>query len=319
VFLLITRGDDVSVLTTREEALAAFAPIDTPSEAVLAASLAEFTVACDTPGRGGVAATEDGFEVIGVQYTSTCPIELRIFRLAVDAAGEVAPIASRVDPEGSSSGFCFGRRPATLRSAEPGGATPLGAYWSRVAHLEAASIPAFAALRRELAYHGAPHRLHRAALRCMLDEVRHTVLTRRLAARHGVRAGGPRVSSMPIRPLEEIAAENAVEGCVRETFGVVMGMWQGRFALDPRVRRIMQSIPRDEARHAALAWAVDAWARRELPAAAVRRVDEARREALAELDRGAHEPHPIVVRDAGVPTARQERWLARRFRDALSG
>lgn len=54
------------------------------------------------------------------------------------------------------------------------------------------------------------------------------MITRRLAARYGATAPRPRVERAPVRSLEDIAVENAVEGCVRETFGALVGAWQAR-------------------------------------------------------------------------------------------
>src|SRR4029079_4274037 len=81
------------------------------------------------------------------------------------------------------------------------------------------------------------------------------------------------------RPLAEVAIENAVEGCVRETFGAMMATYQAAHAEDAEIARIMRRVARDETRHAALSWAVARWA---WPA-----LDEAARAALAARCRGA--------------------------------
>ncbi|MGH7436059.1 MAG: ferritin-like domain-containing protein, partial [Polyangiaceae bacterium] len=79
------------------------------------------------------------------------------------------------------------------------------------------------------------------------------------AVRYGGIPRRPRVERGPVRPLEDIATENAAEGCVRETFGALIGIWQARFAGDPQVRRAMNGVARDESRHAALSWEVARW------------------------------------------------------------
>ena len=53
-----------------------------------------------------------------------------------------------------------------------------------------------------------------------------------------------------MRELEAIAIENAVEGCVRESFGALLATWQAKTAGDARVRAAMKRIARDETRHA---------------------------------------------------------------------
>ena len=82
-----------------------------------------------------------------------------------------------------------------------------------------------------------------------------------LARRFGGAVDAPRVAARAVRSLEELAVENAAEGCARETFGALVATWQARAAGNPLVRGVMARIARDETRHADLAWAVDGWAR----------------------------------------------------------
>jgi hypothetical protein len=104
------------------------------------------------------------------------------------------------------------------------------------------------------------------------------------------------------RSLAAIAVENAVEGCVRETYGALVGLWQARTAGDPVVAAAMKRIAADETRHAELAWKVDAWAAPRLGRAARRRVAEARDNAFAELRAEVARPVPdALVGLAGLP------------------
>jgi len=66
------------------------------------------------------------------------------------------------------------------------------------------------------------------------------------------------IAALARRTLFEVALENAVEGCVRETYGAAVGAWQARRAPDDRVRRAFAPVVADEARHADLAWDVHA-------------------------------------------------------------
>ena len=150
----------------------------------------------------------------------------------------------------SESGSCIGRRPAGLVRRAARGATRSGAYFAQVAHLEAASVRAFEVLRRELAHHGAPASLVERAAEARQDEVRHARMMRLIASRHGGAWRSPKVERRPLRSLEDIAIENAAEGCVREAFGAVVGLWQARFARDAAVRRVMRRV--EEARRRAL-------------------------------------------------------------------
>ncbi|MRG91999.1 ferritin-like domain-containing protein [Polyangium spumosum] len=193
-------------------------------------------------------------------------------------------------------------------------ATP-GAWLAHAAELEAASVIAFRELRRDLAALGAPRRLLRAASRAGAEERRHTRKARSLARRYGARmrtlpAGATRRIS-----LEELAAHNAAEGCVREAFGALVARWQATFAKDAEVRGVMARIAEDEARHAALAFEIDAWAKRRLDPAARSRVEAARREAARGLlsprarDAGRDEALGVL----GLPDAAAAQALAERF------
>jgi hypothetical protein len=218
------------------------------------------------------------------------------------------------------SGCCCitGRRPPSLLpSTSVRSAHPIGAFFAEAARLEAASVPAFRLLARELAAHGAPVRLVRAARSAAGDEVRHTRATAALARRYGARAVKARLGKLPRgRSLEAIAVENAVEGCVRETYGALVGLWQARAAGDPVVAAAMKGTAADETRHAELAWQVDAWAGPRLGRAARQRVAEARASAFAELRAEAARPVPAAqVALAGLPTPE----VAARLLDGLEG
>ncbi|HEY3667082.1 MAG TPA: hypothetical protein VGL19_13825, partial [Polyangiaceae bacterium] len=155
--------------------------------------------------------------------------------------------------------------------------------FAEVARLEAASVPAFRILRDELRAHGAPKRLVRAAARAARDEVRHTRATSALARRYGAEAHVAHVTPGTQRALEAIAIENAVEGCVRETYAALLANHQATHATDPVVRAAMGHIARDETRHAALSWQVARWLRERLPPAAKRSVEQAKQAAVRDL------------------------------------
>ena len=142
-----------------------------------------------------------------------------------------------------------GRRPqglAALAEVSSEGENEVGAWFARLAHMEGASIAAFRTLRAELVAHGAPRELISAATRSAKDEVRHTRATARLARRFGGTPKRAVVRRGPVRSLEQMAIENAAEGCVRETFGALVAEWQAAHAEDAGVRREMASIAADE-------------------------------------------------------------------------
>jgi len=205
---------------------------------------------------------------------------------------------------------CTGRRPAGLLPSPPGLGTALGVHFAEMARLEAASVDAFHHLRRELIAHRAPRRLVKAAGRAARDEIRHARMTRALARRYGGGVVMAKVEPRPVRrSLEAIAAENAVEGCVREAFGALVAHWQAAAAMDTVIRAAMTRIARDETRHAALAFEVDAWLRGRLERATKARVAAVRDRAFGELRADeAEAPEPLRSK-IGLPTRSQSRFL----------
>jgi hypothetical protein len=201
--------------------------------------------------------------------------------------------------------FCgaIGRRPTGL--ARPRGrraGNELGRYFASAAHLEAASVHAFERLAEELASHRLGAHLVGAARRSARDEVRHARLTSRLARRFGGEPPAVRVARKRARTLAAVALENAVEGCVRETFGALVATCQARSARDPEIRRVMTRIAVDETRHAALAWAIARDIEPRLDNRTRRRIASARDRAVAKLRRDMAAGVSLeVARAAGLP------------------
>jgi hypothetical protein len=200
------------------------------------------------------------------------------------------------------SGVC-GRRPAGASGCRPTcTGTPVARYLVEAAALEAASVPAFARLARDLAAHGAPARLVRAARTAMADEARHWRRTRDVARRRGGDPVRTTVSPAPVASLEEIAVDNVVEGCVRETFGALIAAHQAAAAGDREIRALMTDIAEDELSHASLSWQIDAWACDQLGTAFRARRSQVARAAVGELvlAAGASVAEELRI-DAGLP------------------
>ena len=97
-----------------------------------------------------------------------------------------------------------------------------GSWVARMAEFETAAVAAFAQLADELDAHGLERYAHHAR-QAALDEVRHSDAVTRLALRLGHCPAPVKVSAThQVRSLEEIALDNASEGCGRELFGAVM-------------------------------------------------------------------------------------------------
>jgi hypothetical protein len=208
---------------------------------------------------------------------------------------------------GPSSGTS-GRRPEGLADARATGPDAVARFLAHTAYLEAASVDAFDRLALELQSHGSPKGPRAAARRAARDEMRHALVTKKLAERAGGHVPRVRLLRQQVRALEDIAIENAVEGCVRETFAAAVAMIQAERAADPQVRRAMKPIARDETRHAELSWAVARWIEPQLDREQRRRVRDAQEQAIAALvSDAAFEPDASLTERLGVPTASQAR------------
>jgi hypothetical protein len=240
-------------------------------------------------------------------------------------AADASCIGGRIVRDGPisvSCDFCpggIGRRPSYLSVPDSrSGAGALVAYFEHAAFLEAASVQAFLLLHQGLVAFGAPAPLLAAASRASTDEAMHLRMTARLARRFGGRAPPSaralRTARAPVS-LSDLARENAVEGCVRETYGALVAFHQALNARDSVVQSTMETIAQDETRHAALSWAVFHWAAERLGGGAgngnaTDGLRSALRDAIDALFREIREPHHDLVQSAGLPTAvEQERLL----------
>jgi rubrerythrin len=211
-----------------------------------------------------------------------------------------------------------GRRPEGLVDDAVNGPDSVARYLAQMAHLEAASVDAFERLARELRVHRAPARLCGESRRAARDEVRHARVIGRLAKRAGATVPAARVEPCAVRSLEAIAVENVVEGCVRETFGAAVAMFQANRAGDERVRRAMKGIARDEARHAELSWKLASWLDEKLDSSARARVKRARTQAVAALAREVMQATDRALNVAlGIPTVAEARALIDNLRAPL--
>ncbi|MCC7537917.1 MAG: ferritin-like domain-containing protein, partial [Deltaproteobacteria bacterium] len=283
--------------------------IDTPQEALLTAVCGGYLVDC-TSGMDGAREVPGGWEVTVRRLVSDCPYTVAGYRLAVSSSGEVALIEETWREESMA---CAGRRPAGLvPDRAPRRGSRLGRYLASMARLEASAVIEFGILEQELRALGAPRRLLGEVRAARADEVRHAQVIGELACAHGARVRPPRVAARPLRDPRTLAIDNAVEGCVRETYGAVVALHQATHAADRDVGSAMEGIARDELRHAAVSWRIGAWLDGRLDRrdrAAVRR---ARRDAARQLEIEASAPlHAELAMGAGLPRPEVARALVR--------
>lgn len=157
----------------------------------------------------------------------------------------------------------------------------------------------------ELAHHGAPNALVERSRQAAQQELRHYKLMGSLAMRFGADAEPSVVEeAASIRSLYEIALENAIEGCVRETYGAVVANCRAGEAQDPAVAAVMAEIADDESGHAGLSWEIAAWLEPQLTEGERERLERAKRDAVRWLAHEVLAPPPAeIVRTAGMPPA----------------
>jgi hypothetical protein len=131
-----------------------------------------------------------------------------------------------------------------------------------------------------------------------------------LADRLGAYVAPVRRSETELRGPDEVARDNAVEGCVREAYGAFVAAHQAENATSRVVRRAYRRIAQDEARHALLSFAANDWLTPRLSSAARRRTEEARREGIAEFAKGLEHEHERELHTVlGLPDATRSMGL----------
>jgi len=301
--LLSTDGDEIQARIEPAEVLAFLGTIDTPNEAALLVWHAGYDIYCAGEHLSSVETLGDGYRVYAYQAGGGCgsPWITTRFTFHVSPGGEMTLEDEREVAREEDFG-CIGRRPEGLR-ADDSARDTVGRWFGHVARLEASAVAAFDVLIDELGALGAPDALLARAREARADEVRHADAMGAVASRYGAVGLEPTIDPRRPRSAFEIALENAVEGCVRETFGALVGAHQALRAEDAEIASAMREIADDEIRHAELSWAVAAWLEPQLTDAERARIDQARRDAIVTLRlQASEEPDPELRRLAGLPT-----------------
>ena len=319
--LVWTRGDQVGAVTNETELLEFLGSIDSAEEAAIVARFAMgHSLVCD-----GVNArmSEGGIEVITTTGFACGEGTERSEHILLIAPDGTITVRRTVVVEVGDPGCAIGRLTdgAEVSDTRP---TDLGSYFAEMASLEAAAVVAFERLAIDLEALGAPAELVTRAREARDDEARHTQRVDMLrGAFGGERCEVPAAkdpANMPGRSALDIALENAREGCVRETYGAMIAMYQSRNAKDARVAGALAEIALDETRHAALSWDLHEWLETQLNnqeramvrlerAAATRSFEEVEGARLGESDREA----------AGLPGIEESRAMFQELAHHLGG
>jgi hypothetical protein len=303
-YLISTTGDALAYATSEPDLYAFIAPLDTPQDAALiVVASSKYRIEC---GKPNARKTATGWEIKALTG-HTCGESARLEEhvVAVSGSGQTYTTQNVLIEEGDPN-CVFGRKPAGLCAKSQGSASDaLGEFFAEAAYLEAASVFAFERLEAELRALGAPLDLVEAARSSRKEEIRHARMTKKLATRFGAIAAEPDVDpsvAAERRSAFDIALENAVEGCVRETYAAIVAHWQAQACSDRQIARVMQAIATDETKHAALAWDVAAWLEPRLTADERAQIDQAREKAREEMRASlARDLDESVIAIAGMP------------------
>ncbi len=265
------------------------------------------------------AAAQPGTVLPSDTCSAICNAMFVVFQCSLTSSNGTSATVQCVTGCPGGTGGSGGRRPAGFGDDKVcDSADGLGGYFAEMARLEAASVDAFRIMRDELRVKGAPKKLVRAAARAAKDEIRHARATGALARRFG---SSPRATAIPRgapRSIEAMALENAVEGCVRETYGALLATRQAELASDPVVRAAMIRIARDETRHACLSWRVTRWLEIRLDPEAKRNVERAKQAAVRELMTSVATGGAVSFAvDVGLPAPAEASLLLVKMKQAL--
>lgn len=191
----------------------------------------------------------------------------------------------------------------------------LARFLAECARLEAIAVVAFDHLADELARLGAPAELVDRARGAASDERRHAEVMCSLAAARSARELSFCFEPPRDRSLFELALENRVEGCVRETFGAALAAYQAQHAEDEGLRAALPAIAVDELSHAQWSWDLDAWACSQLTRAQRDALDRAQVEAIDALRSETRDP--ALIARAGMPGPAAAHTIVAHLRSSL--
>jgi hypothetical protein len=240
-------------------------------------------------------------------------------RILMRAAADAQPSIPCAAEPAELPTLCDGRHPAGIVPGDFSQLHGAGGYLARMAHFEAASVTAFMHLADELEDLQAPLEYVDQARRFAREEVIHAHSVSVLAKKRGAQPPGPKLKPPPLRTLEEVAAENAAEGCVREAFGALVGLHQSVHAAASDVRLTMKLVAKDEISHAAFSFELHRHFSARLDGDARTRVELVREKAIAALLHQVFSFEDAPWRDElGLPAADVLFDLAREFRLELA-
>jgi hypothetical protein len=262
---------------------------------------------------------------LAIERRTAAPVEVKVPALGSTVVVCETSDSGHWESHSLSPFMQFGRRPRELLPTAglphwPGTARE---YFEHAAFHEAAAVSAFQQLALDLEGLEAPAYLVLAARRAARDEAKHARWTLELARSVGG-SGAARTARARLqrsRPRQvtafELALENAAAGCVGETFGTWLQVFQARSAPQACVQATAWRIAKDEARHAALAFRLFDWLERRLGKDERERVRATMERESVQIDCRSSLPLALAVH-LGLPSERQRVQAAREIAQQLA-
>ena len=211
-----------------------------------------------------------------------------------------------------------GRMPNGLALIESETQNALGNYFAHMAAMESAAMTAFDYLAQELEFYAAPHHLIQMAHEAINEEAEHAALARLLTEAYDGANYKIEIKPFQLRSFFEIALENAVEGCVNETFAAALGYWQQEHAVLETFKQVIAHITEEESKHAALSWEIHEWAFPQLSINEQQQIRQAQLNAIERLEQTFMVEEESSLRQAlGMPDRDQVQALLKQLRTEL--
>jgi hypothetical protein len=207
--------------------------------------------------------------------------------------------------------YCEGRNHVAVHSNTQS-AVDIPTWFLQATQAEIGSVGAFLLLREELQRLDAPQHFIQQCLEAARDEVQHARLMNNVCRSVGIQPSIPQISDIPNRSIFDIALENALEGCIHESYAAMQALHQSQHASTPEFRRLFFIIAQDELRHADLSLRIHQWLMTQLSQSQQQTIKEAQQKCLEQLlEFHANQPHNPALNMLGPPEPKKAQELAK--------
>ena len=124
------------------------------------------------------------------------------------------------------------------------------------------------------------------------DEIKHARMMHTVCVSLGQKVAKPTIDDVPNRSCFSLALENAIEGCIHESYAALQALHQSQHAKTSEWRELFGTIAVDEIKHAQLSLQIHQWLMKKLTAEERQRILAAQQRAVQQLIdyHTAHEP-----------------------------